>query len=380
MPGVDITATKMTRFLLQALGSNGSGQLGIGHKEDVSSPQPVLLPPAFTSTTPTQPELRRIAAGGNHTLLLFSSGDLLWSGDHTTGACGRVVDEDTAELIPQFRPVYLSTLPNGSRVKHVAATWAASVIVTSSEDGDTDMVYSFGSGDKGELGLGQGMLRAPEPTQILGFPPSGTRVMDIAACMGHVVAVLSNGEAWGWGAGRKGQLGQPAAAAVYSPRRIGGVGFNVVRAVCGREFTCLFGPPETGEMVVLGSDKWCVRSQAPQTVAGWKEIGAGWGSVFVLKEDGTLLSWGRDDHGQLARDDLGHVEHIAVGSEHALALTKTGDLIVWGWGEHGNCGPTRNDNGEKGERNKIASTAQGVKITAIGAGCATTWIAIEEQT
>jgi protein ATS1 len=369
-------------LLLQALGSNGSGQLGIGHKEDVSSPQAVLLPPSLTTTTPTEPKLRRIAAGGNHTLLLFSSGDLLWSGDHTTGACGRVAaaDEDASKLTPQFRPVDLTGLPDGSRVKHVVATWAASVIVTSPEDGDTDQVYSCGSGDKGELGLGQGTLRAPEPTQISDFPPPGTHVVDIAACMGHVVAVLRNGEAWGWGAGRKGQLGEPAAAAVYSPRRIEGVGFNVVRAVCGREFTCLFGPPETGEMVVLGLDKWCVRSQAPQTVAGWKEVGAGWGSLFVLKEDGTLLSWGRDDHGQLARDDLGRVEHIAVGSEHALALTKAGDLMVWGWGEHGNCGPIRNDNGVKGERNKIASASHGAKIAGIGAGCATTWIAFEQQT
>jgi protein ATS1 len=368
-------------FLLQALGSNGSGQLGIGHKEDVSSPQPVLVPASLTTTASTQPELRRIIAGGNHTLLLFSSGALLWSGDHTTGACGRVAaNDDTSELTPQFRPVDLSTLPDGNRVKHVAATWAASIIVISSEDSDTDKLYSFGSGDKGELGLGQGTLRADEPTQIPDFPPRGTHVVDIAACMGHVVAVLSNGEAWGWGAGRKGQLGEPATAAVCSPRRIEGVGFDVVRAVCGREFTCLFGPPKSGRMAVLGSDKWCVRSQAPEAVAGWREVGAGWGSVFVLKVDGELLSWGRDDHGQLARDDLGRVEHIAVGSEHALALTKTGDLMVWGWGEHGNCGPIRNDNGEKGERNKIASTAHGVKITGIGAGCATTWIAIEEQT
>ncbi|KAK4123552.1 RCC1/BLIP-II [Parathielavia appendiculata] len=371
-------------FLLQALGSNGSGQLGLGHKEDVSTPQPVLLPPSLTTTPNFDLRLRCIAAGGNHTLLLFSSGALLWSGDHTSGACGSVpaADKDGAsELTPQFRPVDLTALPDGSQTKHVAATWAASIIATSLQDGGyTDKVYSFGTGYKGELGLGNGTLRVTDPTQIPDIPPLGTRVVDIAACMGHVVAVLSNGEAWGWGAGRKGQLGEPAAAALYSPRRIEGVGFHVVRAICGREFTCLFGPPETGEMKVLGSDKWGARSDAPEAVAGWKEVGAGWGSVFVLKEDGTLLSWGRDDHGQLARDDLGRVEHIAVGSEHAVALTETGDLMVWGWGEHGNCGPIQNHIGQNGERSKIASTAQGIKIAKIGAGCATTWFAIGKQT
>ena len=370
-------------YLLQALGSNGSGQLGLGHKDDTSTPEPVLLPASLTTT---HPKISHIAAGGNHTLLLLSSGNLLWSGDPTTGACGRVTATANPSITsPSFRPVDLSCLPVNSKIQHVAATWEASVVVvTSSSSDDTEdddaaanKVYSFGSGGKGELGLGERTVRAGEPTEIPDFPPAGTRVVHLAACMGHVVAVLSNGEAWGWGNGRKGQLGEPAAGAVHSPRRIEGVEFKAAKAVCGREFTCLFGPPKTGEVVVLGSEKWGVRSQAPRRVIGWKEVGAGWGSLFVLKENGALLSWGRDDHGQLAPESLGRVRHIAVGSEHALALTEAGDLVVWGWGEHGNCGPIRDNNEEKGQQNRIASNEKGMEITMIGAGCATSWIASE---
>lgn len=375
-------------FLLQALGSNGSGQLGIGHKDDVSAPQTVILPSSLTITSPRP---RRIVAGGNHTLLLLSSGELLWAGDATTGACGRLARlpddvSDPAALTPEFRPVDLSPLPKGAQLQLATATWTASTVVATvtASHGDTGVstrVYSFGAGDKGELGLGLSALRAPEPTQIPDFPPLGARVVDLASCMGHVVAVLSNGEAWGWGSGRKGQLGEPANAAVCSPRRIEGVGFNVIKAVCGREFTCLFGAPETGEMVVLGSDKWGVRSQAPGSVVGWKDVGAGWSSVFVLKEDGALLSWGRNDHRQLAREDVGRVRSIAVGSEHTLALTEDGDVMAWGWGEHGNCGPIRESPQEKGQRNRIASnktlpTEHGGEITMIGAGCATSWVII----
>lgn len=373
-------------FLLQAFGSNGSGQLGLGHKDDVSMPQPVILPPSLTNSADQPRRPSRIVAGGNHTLLQLSSGELFWSGDATTGACGRLVGignaaPDFDEPRPEFRPVDLGPfLPAGIRVRLAAATWTASVVVV-----ESGKVYSFGSGDKGELGLGPETLRAPEATQIQNFPPAGTHVVDIAACMGHVVAVLSNGEAWGWGNGRKGQLGEPAAAAVHYPRRIEGINFKVVRAVCGREFTGLFGASETGEMVVLGSDKWGVRSQAPENVAGWKEVGAGWGSVFVLKKDGTLLSWGRNDHGQQSREDLGRVKHIAVGSEHTLALTEGGDLWAWGWGEHGNCGPIQENSGEKGQRNRIASNKtlldeKWMEITMIGAGCATSWVAIEKTT
>jgi protein ATS1 len=388
-------------FLLQALGSNGSGQLGLGHKDDVDTPQPVILPAPLSlnsASDDTESDIRpiRIAAGGNHTLLLLSSGGLLWTGDASTGACGPVsLSDENKELKPSFRPVDLTSLlplpPSGSsrvKIRHIAATWSASIVVLTTSDADAgeeeqeDKVYVFGSGAKGELGLGQTTLRTFEPAPIPDFPPRGTRVVDLAACMGHVVAVLSNGEAWGWGNGRKGQLGEPAIGAVWSPRRIGmGTQFKVIKAVCGREFTCLFGEPGTGEMAVLGSDKWGVRSQAPDkgSLAGWREVGAGWGSVFVLKEDGWLLSWGRDDHGQLARGEgLGPVTQMAVGSEHALALTESGDLLAWGWGEHGNCGPVRSDNAEKGRHNRIISGEQGLGITMIGAGCATSWIAIQE--
>ncbi|KAH6636406.1 regulator of chromosome condensation 1/beta-lactamase-inhibitor protein II [Chaetomium tenue] len=406
-------------ILIQALGSNGSGQLGIGHKEDVSTPQPVLLPSSITTANP-QPKLKSIAAGGNHTLLLFESGDLLWSGDHTTGACGPVTTTTTtttspddtsstssSELTPQFRPVDLTSLPPGSKPIHVAATWTATILVTTtpspSTNTPTQQVYTFGLSPKDNLGLGpHGPPSTSHPTPIPNFPPTNTttntttntptHITSLTASMAHTIAVLSNSEAWGWGNGRKGQLGAPvpATGAVCSPRRIEGVGFPVVRAVCGREFTCLFGAAGSGEMVVLGSDKWGVRAQVPSPlgslsgggvgVAGWREVGAGWGSVFVLKEGGELVSWGRDDHGQLARGDIGRVRDIAVGSEHALALTEAGDVMVWGWGEHGNCGPIRKQGGEKGERNKIASTGEGMEITMIGAGCATSWIVFEKPT
>jgi protein ATS1 len=375
---------------LLALGSNGSGQLGIGHKDDVSQPEPVILTPSLPSLSPpTTPH--RIVAGGNHTLLLLSSADLLWTGDPTTGACGRlptpITDTDNLPPQPQFRPLDLTpSLPPSTKVSLAAATWEASLIVPTTPPNDNNnKIYAFGTDPKGALGLGPTTLHAPLATPIPHFPPPDTQITDLAACMGHVVAVLSNGEVYGWGNGRKGQLGEPAAGAVYSPRRIAGAGFKVVKAVCGREFTCLFGGPETGEVVVLGSDKWGVRSQAPGDVVGWKEVGAGWGSVFVLKGDGGLVSWGRDDHGQLSSGDIGRVKHIAVGSEHALALTEEGELMAWGWGEHGNCGPIRDGTGEKGQRNQIASNKvlareQGMEITMIGAGCATSWIAIGKTT
>ena len=67
--------------VVYSLGSNGSGQLGIGHEEDVSVPKPVY----FADSPPAS--IRAIAAGGNHTLILSDAGELYWAGDPTSGAC-----------------------------------------------------------------------------------------------------------------------------------------------------------------------------------------------------------------------------------------------------------------------------------------------------
>jgi protein ATS1 len=354
-----------------AFGSNGSGQLGISHKEDVSVPKPVI----FGGTTPGH--VTQIRAGGNHTLLL-SSNTLYSSGDPTSGACG--LKSEVAGTQSHFQDLWLSTddFPNNSKVVLCAASWETSFIVVQDENGQATKVYSFGTGNKGELGLGELLFRSAKAQLLKNFPPTGTEVVDLAASVSHVVAVLSNGEVYGWGSGRKGQLGQPEHI-IYSPRKISGINFKARRAVCGREFTYLVGEKETGEHIILGSDKWQVKSSALPDVRGWKDIGASWGSIYILREDGNLISWGRDDHGQLAPSGLPLLSQIAVGSEHALGLTVEGDVFAWGWGEHGNCGPNTTNGDVKRRWNVVASSKYlppGSEIIHIGAGCATSWICV----
>lgn len=371
--------------VVYALGSNGSGQLGIGHDQDVSIPRQVVFSAGSEPTTP----IVRVAAGGNHTLLLTSDGQLFRAGDSSTGACGPALTGQDASAAGQQQHIAQSVnLPKAADgaaaaaaapVRHIAATWEASVIVQADEQGRSTVVSAFGVGMKGELGQGQFIVRTPSISRIKDFPPRDTEIVDLAACMGHVVAVLSNGDVYGWGNGRKGQLGTAVEGVADEPRRVEGVGFEVLRAVCGREFTCLFGSSESGEILVLGADKAGVRSAAPVTALGWKDVGASWGGVYILKQDGELVSWGRNDHGQLAPPELARLDRISIGSEHAVAITEDGDVLSWGWGEHGNCGPKTENGDVKGRWNTIASKKyipSGSEIVGIGAGCATSWISI----
>ncbi|KAI0015446.1 RCC1/BLIP-II [Xylariomycetidae sp. FL0641] len=364
---------------LFSLGSNGSGQLGVGHKEDISVPKQVK----FAGQGP-HGKITRVAAGGNHTILLSDSGKAYWSGDATNGCCGIV--DDAEKDSTEFREVSISKTQDPGTVAFVACTWDSTVFVTADESGKATRVYTCGSQQESNSGpsasSGDG---SKAPTLVSDFPPAGTHIIDIAAGFRHIVVVLANGDAYGWGNGRKGQLGEIPEVSepkglVKQPRKIKGVDFKVAKAVCCQYTTCLTAEPGDGRIQVLGADKWKLQSNAPVEVPNWKSIDASWGSIYILQRNGTVLAWGRDDHGQLPPPGLPELADIAAGSEHVLALTEDGQVLAWGWGEHGNCGPQTEKFGDvKGRWNVLASLknlSEGSSITAIGAGCATSWIEI----
>ncbi|KAI0004867.1 regulator of chromosome condensation 1/beta-lactamase-inhibitor protein II [Xylariaceae sp. FL0662B] len=368
---------------LFALGSNGSGQLGIGHREDVSVPKQVQFASSPPSSFSDEDEITKVAAGGNHTISLTSAGRAYWSGELCRGASGT-----------EFRELVFPAAEDGKPpgpVAYAACTWTSSVLVLRDERGRATRVYVCGGVDGADR-TEQTATPAGTPTTLLAdFPPPDAEVIDLAAGFRHVVAVLDDGSVYGWGQGRKGQLGGSSPCdgdtnnnnnnIIRRPRRIDDIGFKVAKAVCCQHATCVMAEPGDGRVLVLGADKWGLRSDAPAEVPDWKAVRASWGGVYVLRRNGRLVAWGRDDHGQLPPAGLPALVDVAAGSEHVLALTEEGDVLAWGWGEHGNCGPrTDGKCGDvRGRWNVLASVKhlpEGTRITMIGAGCATSWISI----
>ncbi|KGO50829.1 Regulator of chromosome condensation, RCC1 [Penicillium expansum] len=457
---------------LFAFGSNGSGQLGIGHEEDVSTPtqclfeQPEQPQGSQRHTIPNisladDSEIITIAAGGNHTLLLASNGSIYAAGCNTDGRCGphretknpKEPESDINERnILRFRQMILSDTVSDTEVskfKHVSATWEGTVAVASvsrtrgndighGHSSDTeDRVFVFGSSPKGELGLGPD-TPAPVPgTCIPSFPPAGLRITALASGMAHSAAVLSNGDVYGWGAARKGQLGEEnrGARVAYSPVRIC-VPFFAEAVTCGREFTVVSGQ---GRFVVLGDggNRWGILG-VPESLSlrvgsndedrglgedgdylqddekgdcggrsgtiryRYTGIGASWHGVYVHAAPGlgrvepstsdaqtdsdsdfvggSIVAWGRNDRGQLPPPDLPPPAKLAVGSEHALALLGDGRVAAFGWGEHGNCGPDTDSRGNVSGTYNVISLSEAVgtdgKVVGVGAGCATSWMIV----
>jgi protein ATS1 len=348
--------------VLYALGSNGSGQLGVGTFDDCSQPTRTTLPVK-------QQHIRQIIAGGNHTMVLLSNGEIYAAGNNPDGRCLTRPDTmtSTSQREPRFRiaePLIPSVL--NPKFKICAATWEATTALL-----QNGMLITGGTGRRGELGLGEATTQAPLPTIVPDFPPSGTDIVDISSSMAHTVVILSNGEVYGWGAGRKGQLGEPYAN-YWTPTKLQGMNFHARRVACGRDFTFIAGDPSDGRFALFGSNKFSIISAAHADIRNWKSIGASWGSIFVLLSSGVMVSWGRNDHGQLAPNDLPTVRDMAIGSEHAVCLTDNGMVVAWGWGEHGNCGPIEFLTGTTSNGSKICLPGDPLLV---GAGCSTTWIA-----
>lgn len=86
----------------------------------------------------------------------------------------------------------------------------------------------------------------------------------------------------------------------------------------------------------------------------WSNIYSCWNTLYVLchfNNESFLIGWGRNNYQQLSRSIYSQVvsspviishsrngiKKAACGSEHILLLMNDGSIQSWGWNEHGNC-------------------------------------------
>ncbi|KAK9892903.1 hypothetical protein WA026_022582 [Henosepilachna vigintioctopunctata] len=122
-------------------------------------------------------------------------------------------------------------------------------------------VYSFGSGSRGQLGLGT-LESELDPRHIEAL--AGIEIVAIACGTWHCAALSKDGDLYMWGWNQNGQLGLP----IHSTQNMEGVSVmacphvidfpdsdaNVVKVACGKRHTiCLL---DTGELYGCGMNKY----------------------------------------------------------------------------------------------------------------------------
>jgi len=253
-----------------------------------------------------------IACGTSTTMLLKEDGTVWAWGNNSSGALGNGTNTDSNS------PVQVSGLTG---VKAISAASDYNIALLS--DGT---VWSWGSNEYGGLGNGT-KTNSNVPVQAAGV--SG--IIAIAGGSDHTLALKNDGTVWIWGNNSFGQIGDGTKNNEYSKNDPGNDQLTPVQV---------------------------------QGLAGVRAIAASRGHNLVLKADGTVWSWGRNDLGQLGDGTkeecftpvqvhdpdginfLTDIEMIAAGGFYGgntAAVRKDGTLFLWGDNYNGQLGDGTNE-------------------------------------
>lgn len=347
---------------LYGFGSNGNGQLGLGHVEDTHKP-------TLCIGIPDHEVIIKISGGGNHSAVVTESGKVYFAG---FSQLGENYMQYILKASPEKQQAWTVYQERFSEIKwkDVACGWASTLLL--SQEGK---VYGVGSSRWNEID-GKKDNKEQELTEILIHED----IVSVACGWRHAVALSNEGNVFGWGWGRHGQLGPSKVETdkkdIRSIQKIE-LPQKILQVACGHLYTIF--RAEDGSVYGVGSNKYGqldnedneVRIVEPHVVyRNSVYIDAGWHHTLSLGSVGELKASGRKDHGQITKSHLlQNIKQFCCGSEHTLAIQ--GDrLIGWGWNEHGNCATDKDFTDEP----IVISTS--TKIRAFGAGCATSWFAV----
>ncbi|EEC03026.1 regulator of chromosome condensation, putative [Ixodes scapularis] len=233
-----------------SFGSNGYGQLGLGHKN------PVTRPKCIKGLKDHRVVL--VACGRAHTLVATDDLKVYGFGMNTEHQLGL----DSQEF-QHTEPALIRSL-TGLQIKQLAAGAEHSIALT-----DKGVAFVWGCGKEGQLGLGT-RPSVPEPLEL----KVDIRIMSVSAGYYHTAIVSAEGKVYAFGDGRNGQLGLGNKTTQSSkPQPIPfPEGIKIARVVCGESHTAFL----SGKLLVID----------------------GFRSMVVEKRQ--LLTCGDSRHGKLA--------------------------------------------------------------------------------
>lgn len=206
--------------------------------------------------------IKQIAIGEKHLLVLTHSGDVYTKGGAIYGSAGHGGAKD----VPEFAKV---PALKGHNVKFVAAGPYFSIAIT--EQGD---VFSWGQAFSGETGLFSQVDTVPRFAAAV----APFRVTEISCGHAHVLGRTETQHCIAWGENTSGQLGLgQKSKPTHKPQLIEAI---------------------------------------PSQVAG---VSAGWAHSVAVGTDGRVYSWGLNSHGQLGLGDT--TTRFAPHLLHALTGT-----------------------------------------------------------
>ncbi len=330
----DHTFDLLTTGGVKCWGVNWYGQLGDGTTTQHSTPVDVVGLGSGVAA---------VAAGGDHTCALLTTGGVKCWGWNYYGQLG---DGTTAQ-----RSVPVDVVGLGSGVAAIAACYLHTCALTT-----INGAKCWGWNEYGQLGDGTTTSRST-PVDVVGL---GSGVAAIAAGEEHTCALLTTGGVKCWGRNRDGQLGDGTTSPRITPVDVVGLASGAAAVAAGYFHTCAllttggvkcWGGNWFGQ---LGDGTTTDRSTPVDVVglgSGAAAIAAGEVHTCALLTTGGVKCWGYNGYGQLGDgtrtqrstpvDVVGlgsGAAAIAAGGSHTCALLTTGGVKCWGRNEYGQLG------------------------------------------
>lgn len=266
-------------------------------------------------------------------------------------ANGRLGDNT---VVNKSSPV--QTVSGGTNWKQISAGQSSSAAIKT--DGT---LWLWGNGTYGQLGnnLTAATASRSSPIQTVS---AGTNWKQVVAGNLRAAAIKTDGTLWVWGIGTAGALGTNSVVNRSSPTQTISGGTNWKQVTMSTEGTITSAVKTDGSLWIWGintygnmGDNTVVSKSSPvQTISAgtnWKSVAAGDSHVVALKTDGTLWTWGRNNAGQLGRNNVANSsspvqtvsagtdwKQISAGSGISAAIKNNGSLWLWGTNGFGQIG------------------------------------------
>mmetsp|Transcript_122453 Transcript_122453/g.236070 ORF Transcript_122453/g.236070 Transcript_122453/m.236070 type:complete len:647 (-) Transcript_122453:161-2101(-) len=282
---------------LLLFGKNHRGQCAqrcTGERDEKCSgdPNEDVYVPTLAQGLPEAIQIRSVSCGGAHTLALLMNGQVWSCGDHANGQCG--LGTGCPKIVSSFR-----RLDSLRAAESIASGFKHSAAICSGQ------LYVWGGCGQGQLGLG-GRKDVQLPTQL----EIGASIRQVSLGRWHSLVLTKTNQAWSFGWGRFGVLGQGDVTDHRSPVQVAGL-----------------------------SDRGEVHCLAAGAVHNGAIVGAA----------RQLFVWGRGSLGRLGlgreanaltptlHPSLEHVQQLAMGGDFGMAFSG-GHWWVWGKNEEGQLG------------------------------------------
>ncbi len=292
--GGDHSAAIVSDGTIWTWGNNVYGQLGDGTRFAKDVPSPVT---GINNAVD-------IAMGRNVTIALESNGNT-WIWGRWRGSDGLYTDLLSPVLQYDHDSRFITAGEN-----HIAA-------ITSISD-----VRTGGDNSYGQLGAGSVYNGGS------GYSPGLTDVIGLASGDNHIVALKKDGTVWAWGRNTNGQVGN-------------NTGNNIAYTPVQVKSSTTTAPLNGAQTTVVA-------------LTGVIGVAAGGNTSFALKSDGTIWAWGSNASGKFGSgapiaESWAAVKTISatvvplafklsVGQNHVVGLNRDGSILSWGSNNSGQLG------------------------------------------